>query len=348
VRPVPAGALAAALLLGGCAAHPRVAPLPQPAARAAAIAVDPETGEHSTTLTVVTYNVAGLPWPIRKGPKRAMRRIEAAMRAEWGDNLPDLLLLQEAFVPSAGHLPRRIGYPNFVRGPTPADRSTLDVAPPPRRFVRERRRFKGERWGKWINSGLLAASHYGIVANVREPFRRRSCAGWDCLASKGLMLVTLDIPGVPEPVMILNTHLNSRGSSGVRPERSDYAHSRQVREMAALLARDWRGERPLIYAGDFNARGSEMRFDFQDRRLPGELAHRFCHAKPDRCDIQMSWDSDEPWRDTQDLQGFVGSARVRVEPIAIEAEFDAPVDERMLSDHDALRVTYRLSWRPNP
>jgi endonuclease/exonuclease/phosphatase family metal-dependent hydrolase len=278
----------------------------------------------------------------------ARLRIETAMQARWGERRPDVLLLQEAFVPSATRLVRRIGYANFVRGPLPGDRSTIEVPPPPRRFVRERRRFKGERWGKWINSGLVAASDYGIVANVAEPFRRRSCAGWDCLANKGMMLVTLELPGVPDPVLILNTHLNSRGSSGVKPERSDYAHRRQVREMAALLARDWPTGRPLIYAGDFNARGSEMRFDYKDRRLPGELAHRFCHDLPDRCDVRMSWDSDEPWRDTQDLQGFVGGSRVDVVPIAIEAEFDAPVDGQMLSDHDALRVTYRLSWTPAP
>jgi hypothetical protein len=118
--------------------------------------------------------------------------------------------------------------------------------------------------------------------------------------------------------------------------------------MIELLSREWRGRYPLIYAGDFNTRGAAIRFDHKDERLPGELAHRFCHRHPDRCRIEMSWDGDEPWPYTQDLQGFVSSAHVRIEPIAIAAEFDEAVEGRRLSDHDALRVTFKLSWRvPN-
>lgn len=334
------------LLLTSCAAPKLDMRLPLEASRSPEIHVDPETGLHSTKLTVVTYNVAGLPWPVRKDSRRAMAKIERAMLTKWGPNRPDVLLLQEAFTGTAARLPTRVGYRNRVGGPSVSNRSTLDVSPLPRPLVRERRRFKGERWGKWINSGLQVATDYGVSSVVAEPFRRRACAGWDCLANKGMMIVTIDIPGVPQPIVILNTHLNSRGSSGVRPERSDLAHQEQTREIAQLLRRDWTSSRPLIYAGDFNTRGATVRFDYKDKMLPGELAHRYCHARPDRCAVKMSWDSDEPWRDTQDLQGFVSGARVRVEPIAIEAQFDAPVDGVMLSDHDALQVTYRLSWQP--
>lgn len=334
------------LLLACCAAPARHPALPMLPTSSPAITVDPKTGVHSTTLTVVTYNVAGLPWPARKGSGRGMARIEQAMRTEWGARRPDVLLLQEAFTRSAAELPRSIGYSNRVAGPSAGDRSTLAAPPLPRSLVRERRRAKGERWGKWIGSGLQLATDHGITAVVREPFRRHACAGWDCLANKGMMIVALKIPGVPDPVMILNTHLNSRRSSGVKPDRSDLAHRQQAIEMAELLQREWVPSAPLIYAGDFNSRGTSKRFDFKDRLLPGDLAHRYCHALPDRCAIKMSWDSDEPWRDTQDLQGFVSGTRVTVEPIAIEAEFDAPVDGRPLSDHDALRVTYKLSWQP--
>jgi hypothetical protein len=208
-----------------------------------------------------------------------------------------------------------------------------------------RRRWrKGEVGWKFTNSGLALGTNFGILAHVAEPFGRRSCAGLDCLSNKGVTLTTLHIPGLPEPLMILNTHLNSRGAARVSRRRTDYAHRQQVREMVELLSREWRGRYPLIYAGDFNTRGTPYRFDYKDERLPGDLAHRFCHGHRDRCRIEMSWDGDEPWRDTQDLQGYASSARVRIEPIAIAADFDEPFDGHRLSDHDALRVTFRLSW----
>jgi endonuclease/exonuclease/phosphatase family metal-dependent hydrolase len=337
-----------AVFLAACAKQPLVAPLPQPAARATPVVVDPETGEHSLEVSVLSYNVAGLPWPLRSGTGRAMDRIKQAMNEEFEQERPDFLLLQEAFVPSATRIADDVGYSNFVRGPTRGRRSTLDMAPASRDFVKGRRRFKGERFGRIVNSGLVLATDYPIDDAVAEPFGRRSCAGFDCLANKGMMLVTVRLPELPEPLFLLNTHLNSGVASGVPYHRSLYAHRRQVREIEALLKRDWQHRGPLIYAGDFNSRNAPDRFEFKDERLPGELAHRFCRDNPDRCSIEMSWDSDEPWMDTQDLQGYADGPTVRIEPVAIAAMFDEPVDGKMLSDHDGLLVTYRLRWMPEP
>ncbi|MFN3620189.1 MAG: metal-dependent hydrolase, partial [Sphingorhabdus sp.] len=122
-------------------------------------------------------------------------------------------------------------------------------------------------------------------------------------------------------------------------------HNRQVDELARLLERDWRRQGPLIYAGDFNTRNAPDRFDYKDDRTPGELSHRYCHFNRQRCDVRKSWDSDEPWMDTPDLQGFADGNGVHIEPIRIAAMFDYPIEGRMLSDHDALSVTYRISWR---
>ncbi|MFN3621135.1 hypothetical protein [Sphingorhabdus sp.] len=49
--------------------------------------------------------------------------------------------------------------------------------------------------------------------------------------------------------------------------------------------------------------------------------------------------------DTPDLQGFADGNGVHIEPIRIAAMFNYPIEGRMLSDHDALSVTYRISWR---
>jgi hypothetical protein len=342
----------AALLLAplgaSCASHPDLAPPPLPAVRAMPVEIDPHTGRHSVELTVLTYNVAGLPWPQRSDAGGAMRRIEEAWAGEFGDDPPDVLLLQEAFVPSATRLPGNVGYANVVRGPLRLDRPDPRPERAERDFRRERRLIKGERLLILLGSGLVAATDLGIEAQVNQPFGRHSCAGYDCLANKGAMLLRIPIPGMPEPLFVLNTHLNSRRASGVPEERSLYAYRRQIVEIEELLEREWGGRGPLIWAGDFNARGNLDRFEFKEERLPGELAHRYCEDNRTHCAVEMSWDNDEPWLDTQDLQGFLDGEWVQIKPVAIAARFDAPVDGRMLSDHDGLEVRWRLSWMPQP
>ncbi len=64
--------------------------------------------------------------------------------------------------------------------------------------------------------------------------------------------------------------------------------------------------------------------------------------------------NDEPWLDTNDLQGWASGSRVKVKAIMVEALFDEPHPEapkikgnNNLSDHDGLLVRYRLSWIPS-
>lgn len=294
---------------------------------------------------MLTYNVAGLPWPRRSGTRRAMARIEAAWQQEYSQGNPHIAVFQEAFVPSATRLPHRLGYASMVRGPLRRERAEPLIGSASSEFRRGRRLLKGERIGTVVGSGLVLSTDLAVISNLTWPFGRESCAGFDCLSNKGAQLVEIAVPGLPEPLFILNTHLNSNGSSGVSEDRSLYAYRRQVREIEALLEREWQGRGPLIWAGDFNARGNLARFEEKANRISGELAHRFCIQYPDECTVKMSWDSDEPWMDTQDLQGFQPSGRIAVRPVAIRARFDEPVNGRMLSDHDGLEVTWELRWR---
>ncbi len=341
---VTAFVLAMTATLAACTTHPPVASLPAPAARTGPVPTAQTDGAMTLRLSLLTYNVAGLPWPQRSGTRAAMGRIEAAWSAEFGATSPDILVVQEAFVPSSTRLPLRVGYANMVRGPLRMDRAKPLIDPASPAFRRARRMRKGEGVGAVVGSGLLLATDLAIVSNVSRPFGRSSCAGYDCLSNKGVQLVEIAVPGMPEPLFVLNTHLNSRGSTGVSEERSLYAYRRQIREIEALLAREWRGRGPLIWAGDFNARHDPDRFEAKEEHIPGELAHRFCMVNPARCMVRMSWDSDEPWMDTQDLQGFLPGRLVSLEPVEIRARFDRPVDGRMLSDHDGLEVTWELRW----
>lgn len=342
--------LAAALALGlsACASHGPESPLPTISARADLTAEAEATDEHAIRLSVLTYNIAGLPWPKQTGTRRAMARIAAAWPDEFEGESPHIVALQEAFVPSATRLPQQWGYAHWVRGPRRTERTAPLIAPAERDFRKARRRRKGEKLGTVVGSGLMVASDLAIISNVTQPFGRQSCAGYDCLSNKGVQLVEFAIPGMPEPLFVLNAHLNSGGASGVGREQALYAYQRQVREIEAFLDAEWRGRGPLLVVGDFNARGNLDRFNEADERILGELAHRYCIKRADRCAVTTSWDSDAPWMDTQDLQGFRHGRLVRAEPVGIRARFDSPRDGRMLSDHDGLEVTWELRWHARP
>lgn len=320
--------------------------LPQPAAKAARIEVDAKTGVATADISVMTYNVAGLPWPVKKGRGKALQKIAKEIGAlHEMDAAPDVIVLQEAFTPASAQI--GAAYPNRLRGPRAGDRSETNAPALGKDFKKARNRRKGERMGKLMPSGLYLFSNYPIVESHMTPFRRASCAGYDCLANKGAMMAVIEIPGAPTPVQILNTHLNSNGRSGVKHERALAAHRQQVDEIGDFLARTLNKDWPLIYAGDFNTRNAEERFEHNARTMPGEFVRKYCLAAAERCDVRMSWDGDAPWLDTQDLQGFKDGEKVEVRPVRAEAMFDKPVNGRKLSDHDAYLVTYRLTWRLN-
>lgn len=340
--------VAAALLLAAlaaCGKHPTPAPLPQLATRTPEIIQDSGTGRRKTTLSVLIYNVAGLPWPVRWGRGWALDRIgDDLRRLQLEGRAPDLLLLQEAFTSQAGHIGIRGLYPNWVRGPKAGDDLTIETPLQNPEFMAGRRFWKGEGIGKLVSSGLYIYSNYPIQAVEMTPFGRNSCAGYDCLANKGVMMATIAIPGVPEPIQVMNTHLNARGASRVPIDRTHKAHARQLDEIHIFLGRHLRPDWPFIYGGDFNTRGSDLRYARKTMNVPGTVVRYYCTVITTDCDVRMSWDGDAPWLDTQDLQGFADGVGVHVRPVRVEAMFDVPFDGEKLSDHDGYLVTYELSW----
>lgn len=341
-------AAAAAILsvASGCASWPRdryglcpaVSEMP-----AIALLAD---GRQSMTLSVLIYNIEGLPWPARKNRGPSLDRIGqtlADLRAQ--GRAPDIVLMQEAFTSRAARIGKQAGYANAIGGPKRSEMmkdSAID-----RQFAADRRRKKGERAPKVMRSGLYVLSDYPVADMIREGFARRACAGFDCLAAKGMMLVRVAVPGVPAPVDIFTTHMNSGRAARVPLERSAEAHRYQALEAAHFLDQHHLSGNPLIIGGDFNMRRNPERFDFFSTAIPYTLVHRWCIQKPTTCEVRMSWDGDAPWLDTQDLQAFDNGEAVAIEPIRVEAMFDGSANGPRLSDHDAFLVTYRLAWRAN-
>lgn len=339
------GRLSGLLLLAGvvgCAPPPPVRTLSGAQAPAPRIVPGDTPGEMRTTLSVLTYNIEGLGWPARKGRATELRAIGerlAALRAK--GIAPDVVMFQEMFSGAAKRAVAATGYPAIVAGPrrlTFAGRTTDDPLPGHSRFRR------GELGLKLLGSGLAIAARYPLDGVELHPYGQRSCAGIDCLANKGIVRALLHMPGVPVPVELYSTHMNSQGASRAPKPRALAAHMRQSAEAAGFIAGVNDPAFPLVFGGDFNMRYSEERFADFSRYVPLEIVHRWCLGSANGCDVRMSWDGDEPWMDTQDLQLFRSSPAVRIRPIRVEAMFDGG-DAPQLSDHDGFLVTYELRWR---
>lgn len=292
------------------------------------------------TFSVMTYNVEGLPWPVRHGRGAALRKIGhelGAMRAKGVQ--PDVVLVQEGFRDEMWALIDATGYPYVARGPRKGQRDENYLRDEKTDYRRVKYRDRGEGLGKWGSSGLWVLSDHPIESVKSHAYHY--CAGLDCLANKSVMLVAVQVAGLSTPVEIANTHLNSHGASKVPSSRFNAAHHLQAEELGRFLQASRTPGAPLIVGGDFNVRRSPGRFDYMMSEYPFMVVSRWCHERPGACDTQISYDGDAPWLNTQDLIGFLGGDAVEITPTAVEATFDGAA-EPVLSDHDGYKVTFKL------
>lgn len=329
------------------------------------ISIDRETGIASMEISVLTYNIVALPWPIARGKTSRLtdekgERIPIASNRKKGviaiakaladlrtqGEQPDVVLIQEAFLPMVSEIAEIAGYPNWVAGPGPDDTSPRYSERASESFIKDRRFWKGEKSGKRQSSGLLVISDFQIVKHANFAFYEWECAGYDCLANKGVILARLQIAGLPDPLEVVTAHYNAKGASGVPIERAHEAHRLQVDAAIEFLSDASNSDYPGIWAGDMNMRRSEDRLRYFVDQTEGRLneVSSYCIANPANCKMHINDNSDTPWFETQDLQGWADGIRVSVEPIHMEEMFDKPVDGKMLSDHSGFLVVYRLSW----
>lgn len=330
-----------------------------------AISIESETGLASMEISVLTYNIAALPFPIACGKtsrmtdenddripiacnrKEGVIDIARAFRQLRDQGLePDIVLMQEAFLPIVAEFPDIAGYQNWVAGPGPYDLGPKYSDRASEAFIENRQFWKGEKWGKRQPSGLLVATDFEIVEHINFPFYEWECAGFDCLANKGQTLTRLRIPGLPDLLEVATAHYNAKGASGVTIERAHEAHRLQLDAALEFLRSTSNFDLPAIWGGDINMRRSEDRIRYFIEQTGDGLneVSSYCIANPDRCDLNIRDDSDAPWFQTQDLQGWADGLRVAIEPVRMVEIFDEPVDGVMLSDHNGFLVIYRLSW----
>jgi endonuclease/exonuclease/phosphatase family metal-dependent hydrolase len=305
---------------------------------------------YDNTLSVLTYNVEGAPWPFALDRPQAFVRIAARLRALRRDGRsPAVAVFQEAFTADAQAIGRAAGYRYVVEGPGPAE---INAAPPASadiHFAADARWWLGETQGKLLDSGLLILSDYPIVRIRRMTFPAFACAGYDCLANKGALLVTVRIPGAPAPVDIITTHLNSRHNSHAGDARSLYAYAREAAFLSAFINRWHDPAYPLIVAGDFNAGVSPPRWAALRRAVASwrgrggfREALTLVVQRGAARGMARSADIAAILRRAADWQFFTPGTAADMDAVAIQVPFGREPRGGMLSDHIGYAVRYRL------
>lgn len=324
--------LGLAMLIGG-------ASLAQPVANSHLPALSPG-GPFRSDISVLTYNVKGLPWPIASNRETALAEIGArlaALRAE--GRQPTIVVLQEAFTREAKAIGERAGYPYRIDGPYLREDAEHPVA--------GRAWYRGETQKPALDSGLVVLSDVPLTDIARAAFPSTDCAGYDCLASKGVVLITVEVPG-KGPVSVATTHLNCRGASGAPPEQSDKAYGQQAAFLAQFLERERTPGAALVVAGDFNRGQRPLRTAILDKVMSDVAGGRgLSEALRTRMAAQaegLGRSRDAIWirHRARDMQFVIHGSRTRILPVGAEITFGTEADGSTLSDHMGFTIHYRV------
>lgn len=308
------------------------------------------TARFDGTLSVLTYNVKGLPWPVALGRDAALEQIATRLRAlRRTGRAPQIVVLQEAFTAEAQSIGSAAGYRYIVSGPGAANAGSQAMTPADRAYASGAHWWKGETEGKYVGSGLQILSDYPVRAVHRMAFPSFACAGFDCLANKGLLLARVEIPGMKIPIDVLTTHLNSRRASHVDDARSIYAYRNQVASLTRFIRANHDPRFPLIAAGDFNVGSAIAR-----RQILLADAHgRWAVAEPVRDALGqfrqqggiLAGDAAFSFRRARDWQFYADGAAAQLSLTGIDVLFGHDLSSAMLSDHVGYVARYQFGTR---
>lgn len=300
------------------------------------------------SLSVLTYNVHGLPWPFASGRPAAFTRIAARLAAmRSAGDAPQVVVLQEAFTGAAAAIGREAGYRYVVRGPAAGQRGADPGGAPDAAFLARASWRHGETEGPLLDSGLVILSDYPVIATATAAYPRDACAGYDCLANKGAVLARIAVPGLPSPLDVVTTHLNCRERTGVAVNRADAAYQRELGALRAFVARAHDPRLPLIVAGDFNV-GAAARREAMVAAAIADLGARPALATLAADSASLPADARFSRRKNKDLQLAVSTPQAALSPIAVATPFGHEADGGMLSDHVGYVVRYRIGARDRP
>lgn len=300
------------------------------------------------TLSVLTYNVHGLPWPLLWGRGAGLDQIAARLAdMRQRGQQPHVVVLQEAFTAEARQIGHLAGYRFIADGSDAANVDAETASGPARAFAASARWLRGEALGKYVGSGLEILSDYPIVAVRRASFPTFACAGFDCLANKGALFASIRLPGERDPVDVVTTHLNSRVASGVSDVRSTPAYQMQVGALSRFIQASHDPTHPLIVAGDFNVGNADARKAslLQHVRTTwvrgGAIRDAYGEAVERR--FPLSPDARFSMSRARDWQFFASGSGERIELRGIDTPFGHDRNGNMPSDHVGYTARFAIS-----
>ena len=294
-------------------------------------------------ISILTYNVKGLPWPLAIERDEPLRQIAVGLEQLCGDTeRPDIVVLQEAFGKTAEDCIRRSGYRNVVRGPSEDDAEFASSDLWDEQFADNSSAFLGEGAGRYLDSGLVILSDRPIELVASGAFPQSACAGYDCLAAKGVVLAEVSLgEGLPA-LLIGNTHMNAKKSSGAPPERQLEAYRRQVDVASAFVIQNRDDRLPFVFAGDFNMGSVEERRDYLFAS-PLDVGDQNDGLRVLASQGHRSLGIDEVISHGADYQFYFSSPKWKLEATRTSIPFGAANAGKELSDHVGFVVTYRLT-----
>jgi endonuclease/exonuclease/phosphatase family metal-dependent hydrolase len=308
-------------------------------------------------IMVLTYNVQELPWALVGDRSEDLDAIGQRLKQlRLISAAPQVVVLQEAFGENSPAMLKTAGYKHIAMGPDASTPRPDPKTPLDPEFVSAISLFAGEGQAPAVSSGLIIASDYPILSVEAMPFPKNICAGYDCLANKGVMIVRLAVPGMDKPLEVVTSHLNAGKKSGVAPERSLYAHSQQLNAFTDFLKTNRTGQSPTIIAGDFNVSHSEgrlvnLRAAFKGLGAQAAAAmgkHKYepkCKVAPASCVGELPIKANVPLVHTLDWQFTIPSKSASFTPIERVVLFGKEPDGSMLSDHIGYAVRFRLNQK---
>lgn len=276
---------------------------------------DPIKPSGELKIKILSYNVHGLhlPW-LDTSHLRDIGKVLAERRRK--GTAPQIVAIQEGFHQDVAYLINEAGYPYRKDGPGPT-------------------------FGR-AGSGLILLSEFPIVGTNSMVFNHDNSAGFDWDANKGIHYTQIRLPGMPKPLELLNTHMQADYNTAFDPLHvTQAARRRQIVELGDFLWRTASRDGPVVFVGDFNT--NTVLGDYYDI-----LARTFLTAASETCLIARNCVTNtDPLKEMQqslDHHFYRRDSKIKMEPLSYEKTFREPYNGRVLSDHEGVEVTYRISW----
>ena len=275
----------------------------------------------SQVLQILSYNVKGLPWSFGKvngkSAKKRCRLIGDYMGEQRQQGrAPQIVLLQEMMIAECQELIDRAGYPHHY--------------------------FVLKEGSRTYGSGLAILSEFKILDPVKVLFSS-DCEGGDCFSSKGVLGVRVHPPQMPEPILIMTTHLQAK-------KANDEIRQGQMDQITGQFFHKVSGQHLVkIIAGDFNSKPDRPSYQYFLNQSQFTDSGRWCLANPTACEPVYGGLStlDDIWRSNKDRHFFQAPTQSSYQVSLLKAIRNFSETTELgpeLSDHFGYQVDYLFQW----